>query len=118
MDGMIMEEIKRSPPRRTPSETFKRISALGDAVTDRDLNLTKEQIQDMGKIVDAAGHIASQYADKKEIAGILRDLLTVTTETADSIEEIDDEIEEMLLAMEISINRVRDAHARISHRTA
>jgi len=54
-----------------------------------------------------------KYADKKEMRSILQYFTSIITETTDSIDNLDDEISELILSAEDSINKVKDLHTRI-----
>src|SRR3970040_1564387 len=76
--------------------------------------LTLEELQDINKIVGLANFILSKYEDKKETRLILQHFVSIITESAQSIECIDDEISELILSAEDSINKVKNMHSKIS----
>ena len=76
--------------------------------------LTLEELQDINKIVRLANFMLFKYEDKKETRLILQHFVSIITESAQSIECIDDEISELILSAEDSINKVKNMHSKIS----
>jgi len=79
--------------------------------------LTLEELQDINKIVGLANFMLFKYEDKKETRLILQHFVSVITESAQSIECIDDEISELILSAEDSINKVKNMHSKISEKS-
>jgi hypothetical protein len=80
-------------------------------------NLTFEELQDLNKLVGIADFMLYKYSDKKELYAILQYFKSVISDTANSIVEIDDEVSELILAAEDSINKVKDMHTNISDKS-
>ncbi|MGI0055748.1 MAG: hypothetical protein ACREAK_00060 [Nitrosarchaeum sp.] len=76
--------------------------------------LTLEELQDINKIVGLANFMLFKYQDKKETRLILQHFVSIITESAQSIECIDDDISELILSAEDSINKVKNMHSKIS----
>src|SRR3972149_9060565 len=70
--------------------------------------LTLEELQDINKIVGLANFMLFKYEDKKETRLILQHFVSIITESAQSIGCIDDEISELILSAEDSINKVKN----------
>lgn len=79
--------------------------------------LSLEELQDINKIVGLANFILFKYEDKKETRLILQHFVSIITESAQSIECIDDEISELILSAEDSINKVKNMHSKISEKS-
>ena len=79
--------------------------------------LTLEELQDINKIVGLANFMLFKYEDKKETRLILQHFVSIITESAQSIGCIDDEISELILSAEDSINKVKNMHSRISEKS-
>ena len=79
--------------------------------------LTLEELQDINKIVGLANFMLSKYEDKKETRLILQQFVSIITESAQSIESVDDEISELILSAEDSINKVKNMHSKISEKS-
>jgi hypothetical protein len=80
-------------------------------------NLTFEELQDLNKLVGIADFMLCKYSDKKELHSILQYFKSVISDTANSVVEIDDEVSELILAAEDSINKVKDMHTNISEKS-
>jgi len=79
--------------------------------------LTSEELQDINKIVGLANFMLVKYEDKKEIRSILQQFVSIITESAESMECIDDEISELILSAEHSINKVKNMHTKLSEKS-
>lgn len=79
--------------------------------------LTSEELQDVNKIVELANYMLSKYEEKKETRVILQRFISIITESAQSIESIDDEISELIFTAEDSINKVKNLHSKISEKS-
>jgi hypothetical protein len=76
--------------------------------------LSLEELQDINKIVGLANFMLFKYEDKKETRLILQHFVSIIMESIKSIECIDDEISELILSAEDSINKVKNMHSKIS----
>jgi hypothetical protein len=116
------------PSKRDFSKDFQRIKEIS-AKIDKKLSkvkpsddekidkLTLEELQDLDKIVKIADFMMCKYSDKKEMSSILRHFASVVSETAVSLEDMDDEISELIISAEDSINKVKDMHTHISDKS-
>jgi len=80
-------------------------------------NLTLEELQDIHKIVGLANFMLIKYDDKKETRSILEHFVSIITESAQSIECVDDEISELILSAEDSLNKVKNMHSKLSEKS-
>ncbi len=90
------------------------LSNVSDVKIDK---LTLEELQDINKIVGLANFMLSKYEDKKETRLILQQFVSIIAESAQSIECVDDEISELILSAEDSINKVKNMHSKISEKS-
>ena len=79
--------------------------------------LSLEELQDLQKIVGIADFMLCKYSDKKEMKSILKYFVSIISDTANSLETLDDEISELIISAEDSINRVKNMHSRISDKS-
>jgi len=79
--------------------------------------LTLEELQDLDKIVGIADFMLCKYDDKKEMRSILKHFVSIISDTANSLENLDDEISELIISAEDSINKVKDMHTNISEKS-
>ena len=103
--------------RTISSKIDKKISEVKPNDEDKIDNLSLEELQDLDKIVGIADFMLSKYADKKEMKSILKHFTSVITDTANSLDDLDDEISELILSAEDSINKVKDMHSHISDKS-
>ncbi len=79
--------------------------------------LTLEDLQDLDKIVGIADFMLCKYDDKKDMHSILKHFVSIISDTANSLENLDDEISELIISAEDSINKVKDMHTHISEKS-
>jgi len=113
--------------KRNFSKDIERIRTLSSKIDkklseakpshDRIDKLTLEELQDLNKIVGVADFMLCKYADKKEMHSILKHFVSIISDTANSLENLDDEVSELIISAEDSINKVKDMHAHISEKS-
>ena len=95
----------------------KKLSIVKSSNNDEIDKLSLEELQDLDKIVDIADFMLCKYADKKEMSSILTNFTSIISDTANSLGNLDDEISELIISAEDSINKVKDMHANISDKS-
>jgi hypothetical protein len=95
----------------------KKLSIVKSSNTDEIDKLSLDELQDLDKIVDIADFMLCKYADKKEMSSILTNFTSIISDTANSLGNLDDEISELIISAEDSINKVKDMHANISDKS-
>ncbi len=113
--------------KRNFSKDIERIRALSSKIDkklseakssdDKIDKLTLEELQDLDKIVGIADFMLCKYDDKKEMRSILNHFVSIISDTANSLENLDDEISELIISAEDSINKVKDMHTHISEKS-
>ncbi|MDH5462905.1 MAG: hypothetical protein OEY17_01585 [Nitrosopumilus sp.] len=99
------------------SKIEKKISEMKSSEDHTIDNLTFEELQDLNKLVSIADFMLCKYSDKKELHTILQYFKSVIDDTANSLVAIDDEVSELILAAEDSINKVKEMHTDISDKS-
>ena len=79
--------------------------------------LSFDELQDLNKILGLTSFLLCKYEEKKETRSILEHFVSIITESAQSIQGLDDEISELIISAEDSINKVKDMHANISEKS-
>ena len=95
----------------------KKLSEVKPSEDSKIDKLTLEELQDLDKIVGIANFMMCKYADKKEMRSILKHFTSIIYETAGSLENLDDEVSELIISAEDSINKVKDMHTHISDKS-
>ncbi len=95
----------------------KKLSEVKPSEDSKIDKLTLEELQDLDKIVGIANFMMCKYDDKKEMRSILKHFTSIIDETASSLEDMDDEVSELIISAEDSINKVKDMHAHISDKS-
>ena len=95
----------------------KKLSGIKSSDEDKINKLTLDELQDLNKIVEIANFMLCKYADKKDMSSILKYFTSIISDTAKSLDDLDDEISELILSAEDSINKVKDMHTHISEKS-
>ena len=103
--------------RTLSSKIDKKLSEAKPSDSDKMDKLTLEELQDLDKIVGLADFMLCKYDDKKEMRSILKHFVSIISDTANSLENLDDEIAELIISAEDSINKVKDMHTHISEKS-
>ena len=113
--------------KRNFSKDIERIRALSSKIDkklseakssdDKIDKLTLEELQDLNKIVGIADFMLCKYDDKKDMRSILKHFVSIISDTANSLENLDDEISELIISAEDSINKVKEMHTHISEKS-
>ncbi|MCH1607243.1 MAG: hypothetical protein L7R49_00070 [Nitrosopumilus sp.] len=103
--------------RSLSSVIDKKLSEIKPSDNEKIDKLTLEELQDLDKIAGIADFMLTKYADKKEMSSILKHFTAVIIETSDSMGDLDDEISELILSAEDSINKVKDLHEHIDNKS-
>ncbi len=102
---------------RNISNKIEKKLSNSDSSTNKKIDkLSVEELQDLNKIVSLADFMLCKYQDKKETQSILEHFVSIIRESAESIEEIDDEVSELIISAEDSINKVKEIHTNISEK--
>ena len=105
---------------RIKSLSSKIDKKISEAKSNDDKNLEKltlDELQDLNKIVGIADFLLVKYVDKKEMRSILKYFVSVISDAAGSIENLDDEISELIMSAEDSISKVKGIHVDISEKS-
>ncbi len=103
--------------RAISSKIDKKLSEVKFSDDSKIDKLSLEELQDLDKIVGIADFMMCKYADKKEMRSILKHFTSIITETATSLNDLDDEVSELIISAEDSINKVKDMHTNISEKS-
>ena len=101
--------------RSISSGISKRLSAL-DSPDEAVASLSREELQDLNRLVGIADFLLCKYADKKDAYTVFKEFASIVARTADSLEQIDDDISELMLSADDSVGRITDMRERISER--
>lgn len=102
---------------RKISEKIERKLSQSDSIINSKIDkLSEEELRDLRKIVNIADFLLCKYEDKKETRSILEDFVSIIHGSAESIEEIDDEVSELIISAEDSIGKIKTIHSNISEK--
>ena len=111
----LVRDIERI--KTISSKIDKKISEIKPSDAEKIDKLTLEELGDLNKIVGIADFMLCKYAENKDMHSILKHFVSIISDTAKSLDGINDEISELILSAEDSINKVKDIHTHISDRS-
>jgi hypothetical protein len=102
---------------RSVSEKIdKKLAQSSTSIDSKIDKMTVEELQDLSKIVGLADFMLCKYEDKKGTKAILEHFVSIIRESAESIDEVDDEVSELIISSEDSINKIKEIHTNISEK--
>jgi hypothetical protein len=102
--------------RNISEKIDRKLSQSNDSTNSKIDKLSLEELQDLDKIVRIADFILFKYEDKKETSSLLKHFVSIIHDSAESIEEIDDEVSELIISAEDSINKLKEIHTNVSEK--
>lgn len=103
--------------RSLSSKINKKLAEVKPSEDEKIDRLSLEELQDLNKIVGIADFMLCKYADKKEMRSTLKEFVSIISDTAESLDDLDDEISELILSAEDSIGKVKNIHTHISNQS-
>jgi len=102
--------------RNISEKIDRKLSQSSNSINPKIDKLSLEELQDLGKIVRIADFMLFKYEDKKETRSLLKHFVSIIRDSAESIEEIDDEVSELIISAEDSINKLKEIHTNVSEK--
>ncbi len=102
--------------RNISEKIDRKLSQSNNSINTKIDKLSLEELQDLGKIVRIADFMLFKYEDKKETSSLLKNFVSIIRDSAESIEEIDDEVSELIISAEDSINKLKEIHTDVSEK--
>ncbi len=102
--------------RNISEKIDRKLSQSNNSINPKIDKLSLEELQDLDKIVRIADFILFKYEDKKETSSLLKNFVSIIHDSAESIEEIDDEVSELIISAEDSINKLKEIHTNVSEK--
>ncbi|MGH1568753.1 MAG: hypothetical protein ACRBBZ_06180 [Nitrosopumilus sp.] len=99
------------------SKIDKKLSEVKSSDDSKIDKLSLEELQDLDKIVGIADFMMCKYADKKEMKSILEYFTSIISDTTESLNSLDDEVSELIISAEDSINKVKDMNSNLSNKS-
>ena len=76
--------------------------------------LTFEELQDFNKILQIANYLLCKYEDKKEIHSLLKDFVKMIVSSTNSLDALNDQIDELVISADDAIGRIKELQANVS----
>ena len=102
--------------RNISEKIDRKLSQSNNSINPKIDKLSLEELQDLDKIVRIADFMLFKYEDKKETCSLLKNFVSIIHDSAESIEEIDDEVSELIISAEDSINKLKEIHTDVSEK--
>jgi len=86
-----------------------------ESISSENINsFTFEELTDINKILSLTDFILTKYEHKKSMRLILNEFVDLITKSANSLESIDDDVEEMLMSSTAEISRLKSIQRNFS----
>ena len=86
-----------------------------ESINSENINsFTFEELTDINKILSLTDFILTKYEHKKNMRLILKEFVNLITKSTNSLESIDDEVEEMLIFSNAEISRLKNIQRNFS----
>ena len=86
-----------------------------ESISSENINsFTLEELTDINKILSLTDFLLTKYENKKHMRLILKEFIDLITKSANSLESIDDEVEEMLISSTAEISRLKNIQCNLS----
>ena len=86
-----------------------------ESINSENINsFTFEELTDINKILSLTDFILTKYEHKKNMRLILKEFVDLITKSTNSLESIDDEVEEMLIFSNAEISRLKNIQRNFS----
>ena len=86
-----------------------------ESISSENINsFTFEELTDINKILSLTDFILTKYEHKKSMRLILNEFVDLITKSANSLESIDDDVEEMLISSTAEISRLKSIQHNFS----
>ena len=79
-------------------------------------NFTFEELTDINKILSLTNFLLAKYENKKNMHLILKEFVDLITKSANSLETIDDDVEELLISSTTEISRLKNIQHNFSRK--
>ncbi len=99
--------------RRFSSIVIKKLKS--ESISSENINnFTFEELTDINKILSLTNFLLTKYEHKKDIYLILKEFADLITKSANSLESIDDDVEELLISSTAEISRLKNIQHNFS----
>lgn len=101
-------------------DKIQNLSKILEKKIPSDYNLRKfddfslEELSDTHQLLTIAQIILLKYDEKKQIKSILQEFMDIISNSTDSISNIDDEITELVLSADLTLNKIKDAKNKMN----
>ena len=99
--------------RRFSSIVIKKLKS--ESISSENINnFTFEELTDINKILSLTNFLLTKYEHKKNMHLILKEFADLITKSANSLESIDDDVEELLISSTTEISRLKNIQHNFS----
>jgi len=92
----------------------KQIAKIHKSDEGKVAKLTFEELQDFDRILQIANYLLCKYEDKKEIHSLLKDFVCMVCSSSNSLDTLNDQIDELMISANGAVNRIKAIQTRVS----
>ncbi len=100
--------------RKFSAMVDKKIDSFKEKEHKKIEKLSEVELQDLHEILRIADYILTKHEMNKDFHSILKEFVGIINNSADSVETLDDEISELVISAESTINRIKNLQGRVS----
>ena len=109
----VSKELRKV--RRFSSIITKKLKS--ESISSENINsFTFEELTDINKILSLTNFLLAKYENKKNMHLILKEFVDLITKSANSLESIDDDVEELLISSTTEISRLKNIQHNFSRK--
>ncbi len=72
--------------------------------------LSVEELKDLRQVILASEYLLTKYQDKKDLKAFLQDFIGVIMHAANSVNGMQDELEDLLISAEVALQQIQSLH--------
>jgi len=77
-------------------------------------NINYEELQDLNYVLQIADYIVCKHEDKKQMRSMLKEFVGIINNSVNSMGEINDDIDELVISAENAIGRIKEIQGNMS----
>ena len=94
----------------------KKLSKIHHSEEEKIENYSFEELQDLNKILQLADYMLCKYENRKEIHSLLKEFVSMINHSAQSVDVLNDDIDELVISAEGALGRIKDLQGNVSER--
>ncbi len=77
--------------------------------------LSVEELKDLRQVILASEYLLTKYQDRHDLKAFLQDFVGIIMNAANSVNGMQDELEDLLISAEVALQQIHDLHHEMTH---